>query len=165
MHVLEAAFAVMGRAQIQELGHAPVPVAWKLRHGQIPLQQGELEFITQHDVQAVADFVGLNPNHSRFEGIEAAPEALAVAPGAGGARARPAQPRIRKAPSCGDRGLQALGKGLTPPHSAFPEQALALVHPHGGGIPQGPREVVVAAARQSLLIEGMAPFMGRGQQG
>ena len=36
---------------------------------------------------------------------------------------------------------------------------------HGGGFPQGPRKVMVPLAGQTLFVEGMAPFMGRGQEG
>ena len=36
--------------------------------------------------------------------------------------------------------------------------------PHRGGLPKRPGEEVLTAAGQTLLIEGMAPLMGRGQE-
>ena len=39
------------------------------------------------------------------------------------------------------------------------------MYPHGGGLPQGPGEIVLAIPWQTLFVERVAPFVGRGQEG
>lgn len=151
MDVLEAAFAIVRRLQAEERLHAAVPFPWKIGHRQIAFDQGQFQLVAQHDMEAVAQFIGLHPDQARLERIEGAPKALGLTPGI--VRQAGAEARIPTA-----------GKGLAPGHPAFPEQRLAFMHPHRGGLPQGPGEIVIAAPGQALLIEGVAPFMGRGQE-
>ena len=79
--ILKTAFGVVARTPREQLLHAVVPVLRQLLDRQVLLEQGQLQFKAQHDVEAVAEFIGLHPRQSGPHRIDAAPEAAAVAPG------------------------------------------------------------------------------------
>ena len=71
----------MARTQPEQLLHAAVPPFWQLRHREALLEQFQLQLKAQHDVQAVAQFIGLHPRQAGLHRIETAPEAPTIAPG------------------------------------------------------------------------------------
>ena len=73
MDILEAAFAIDRRLQTQERLHAAVPFPWKIGHRQITFDQGQFQIVAQHDMEAVAQFIGLNPDQAGLQRIEGAP--------------------------------------------------------------------------------------------
>ena len=91
-----------------------------------------------------------------------------MGPGLSGLRARQKRwdsPQGSAASPERKRGYPDAGKGFAPGDPAFPKQGLAFMHPHRGGFAQGPGEIVIATPGQAMLIEGVAPFVGRGQIG
>ena len=103
-------------------------------------------------MQAIAHLIGLHPNQAGPYRVEIAPKAQGAAPGI-------------TAQGLTEVGIPALGKGGAAGQAIFMKQTLALMHGHGGGLPQGPGEPVFAAAGQTLLIAGVTPFVGGGQEG
>ena len=151
MDVLQAAIAIAVGALTEQLGKTLIPTLRQLRHRQPLLQQRQLQLVAQHDVQPVAEFIGFHADQAGLQGVERFPEML-----------RPA-PRIGAQAEAETR-MPAAGKGFTARHSALPKERLGFMHPHRGGITQRPRERMGLIVRQALLIERMAPFMGRGQK-
>lgn len=133
MDVLQTALALAGGPQAQQLHHAPVPFPGQVGHGQSPLQQGQLQLEAQHDVQAVAQFIGFHASGAGSHRVQPPPEAIDAAPGITAGAGHEAR-------------LPAGGEGAAAGHPAFPEQRLALMHPHRGGFAERPGEVVIGAA-------------------
>ena len=109
VNVLEAAVAVAGRHQAQQGDHAAVPFGGQVGHRQIAFHQLQLQFVAQHDVEAIAEFIGLDPDQAGPQRIKAAPEILAAAPGL-------------DASSGLEAGQPAIGEGTTAGHPTFPEE-------------------------------------------
>lgn len=151
VHILQNTVGIGGRGDAEKFLHFVVPGSGELVDSEFVVDEGELEFVTEDDVEAIGEFVCFDADEGGFDQVDVVVPGVeaGVFEGGGGCSL--------------EDGVEVGPEVVVSADDVFPEAGLGFVEAQAWGV--GDDGVLVFAAGEAEFVEGVSGFVHGGEEG